>query len=78
MGLYAGRIAHIDRRSRNNQTIEDVLQIRTDAVTLGLYLTTQRWRIRYDVTWIEDVVYYRIHKSLLAGSAQYEAESDGD
>lgn len=69
-------MAHIDRRLANRRIIDDVLDIRSDAVTIGLRLTIERWRPRYSRETIEDVVFYRIHRTLIAGAAQYEAERD--
>lgn len=63
-----------DHRANNYSKIDDICQIRQEAVTLGLHRTTRRWRHRYDVTWLEDVIFYRIHKSILAESAQYEVD----
>jgi len=65
-----------DRRNHNGRLIADVCEMRNDAVTLGLQETTERWKPRYDVEWIEDVVFYRIHKSILEGSCQYEVDGD--
>ena len=70
------KTSHVDRRASNNQRIADVCEIRDDAVRLGLQETTERWKVCYTVEWIEDVVFYRIHKSILEGSAQYEVDGD--
>ena len=76
MGRHQHTLAHVDRRAKNNQRIADVCEIRDDAVRLGLQETTERWKPRYDVEWIEDVVFYRIHKSILEGSCQYDVDGD--
>lgn len=69
-------MAHVDKRIANRRMIDDVLDIRSDAVTLGLRLTVERWKPRYSSETIEDVVFYRIHRTIIAGAAQYEAERD--
>ena len=69
-------MAHVDRRAKNNQRIADVCEIRDDAVQIGLQQTAERWKPRYTTEWIEDVVFYRIHKSILEGSCQYEVDGD--
>ena len=76
MGRHQHTLAHVDRRAKNNQRIADVCEIHDDAVSLGLQETTERWKVRYDVEWIEDVVFYRIHKSILEGRCQYEVDGD--
>ncbi len=63
-------------RANNYTKISDICQIRADAVSLGLPLTTKRWNPRYETSWIEDVIFYRIHKSILEDSAQAEADSE--
>lgn len=65
-----------DRRQNNYVKISDVCKIRDDAVSLGLHLTTRRWEPKYPVTFIEAVVFYRVHKSILESSSQYEADLD--
>lgn len=69
-------MADVDRRRQNAGRIVDVCQIRDDAVQIGLQLTAERWKPRYTIEWIEDVVFYRIHKSILEGSCQYEVDGD--
>lgn len=66
----------VDQRKHNYTKIDDIGQIRDDAVSLGLHLTTKRWTPKYPPHWIEDIIFYRIHKSILSGSAQYEADLD--
>lgn len=78
MGLHRNGVALVDRRSRNQQIVDDVLEIRKDAMAYGLWHTTRRWKPRYSVEFIESVIFYRVYKSLIEGAAQYEAESDGD
>lgn len=68
--------SHKDRRNSNGLLIADVCEIRNDAVTLGLQTTTERWQPRYAADWIEDVVFYRLHKSLIEGSCQHEVDCD--
>jgi len=65
-----------DRRQRNYSKIEDIGLIRDEAVKFGLNFTTRRWAHKYPVPWIEDIVFFRIHKSILSESAQYEADLD--
>lgn len=65
-----------DRRQQNYSKIDDIGLIRDEAPKLGLNFTTRRWKHKYEVSWIEDVIFYRIHKSILSESAQYEADLD--